>query len=63
MALKKYNVTVNKYPTVLQLDDKTAKARGLTDKDLVQAKPAAKTAAKEAEKPANKSAAPAANKA
>lgn len=62
MALKKYNVTVNKYPTVLQLDDKSAKARGLTDKDLVQVKPA-KPAAKEAAAPANKSAAPAANKA
>ncbi|QRI45416.1 hypothetical protein SEA_LEONA_7 [Arthrobacter phage Leona] len=63
VALKKYNVTVNKYPTVLQLDDKAAKARGLTDKDLVQVKPAAKSAAKEAAAPANKSAAPAANKA
>ncbi|AYN56825.1 hypothetical protein PBI_ANDREW_8 [Arthrobacter phage Andrew] len=58
MALKKYNVTVNKYPTVLQLDDKGAKARGLTDKDLVQDKPAAK----QAEKPANKSRAAAADK-
>lgn len=69
MALKKYNVTVNKYATVLQLDAAGAKARGLTDKDLVQVKPAAaktaagsKPAAKEAEKPANKSAAPAADK-
>lgn len=60
MALKKYNVTVNKYPTVLQLDDKAAKARGLTEKDLY--KPEAKPAAKAAAKPANKSATPDADK-
>lgn len=38
MALKNYNVTINDLPTVLQLSDKDAKARGLTAKDLVSAR-------------------------
>ncbi|QGH74495.1 hypothetical protein HYQ03_gp08 [Arthrobacter phage Kuleana] len=60
MALKKYNVTVNGFATVLQLDERGAKARGLTDRDLVgavsAAPPAPETpAAPKAKAPANKS--------
>lgn len=46
MALKKYNVTVNNMATVLQLDERGAKARGLTDKDLVSYAESAEAAAK-----------------
>ncbi|AYN57583.1 hypothetical protein PBI_KEPLER_8 [Arthrobacter phage Kepler] len=67
MALKKYNVTVNKMATVLKLDERGAKRYGLTDKDLVGAKTSPAPAAKPEEKkaapaPANKSRAAAANK-
>lgn len=67
MALKRYNVTVNNHPTVLQLDEAGAKARGLTDKDLVGARQAeadapapapeadADAGKKAADAPANKS--------
>lgn len=57
MALKKYNVVVNKMATVLKLDARGAKAYGLTDKDLVDAPaPAPKEpAAEKAKVPANKS--------
>ena len=65
MALKKYNVTVNRQATVLQLDAKDAKARGLTDKDLVDyaatdaANKKAVAAANKSATPANKSGTPA----
>ncbi|QGZ16900.1 hypothetical protein SEA_LITTLETOKYO_8 [Arthrobacter phage LittleTokyo] len=61
--LKKYNVKVNGFETVLQLDERGAKARGLTEKDLY--KPAAKRPAagsKQADKPENKQTAPAGDK-
>lgn len=62
--LKKYNVRVNGFDTVLQLDDRAAKARGLGEKDLF--KPAAKRPAagrkpageKQGDAPANKSGQP-----
>ena len=64
MALKKYNVTVNGFETVLQLDERGAKARGLTDRDLFKpaSKQADKTADKPAAAPAGKQAAAPANK-
>ncbi|UVK62547.1 hypothetical protein SEA_TAYLORSIPHT_8 [Arthrobacter phage TaylorSipht] len=46
MALNKYSVKVNDYETVLQLSDKDAKARGLTEKNLY--KPAKNRAADKA---------------
>lgn len=45
--LKRYNVKVGKYDTVLQLSPEDAKAQGLSDADVVGAKkaaPAKKTA-------------------
>lgn len=63
MALKKYNVTVNNYPTVLQLDAAGAKARGLTDKDLVGAESSAPGPDAEAAAAAEREAAEAAAKA
>ena len=69
--LKKYRVRVNNYETVLQLDERGAKARGLGDKDLFKpaaskpaggSKQAAKPAEKQAAAPENKQAAPAADK-
>ncbi|WNM65682.1 hypothetical protein SEA_VULPECULA_8 [Arthrobacter phage Vulpecula] len=71
MALSKYNVTVNNHKTVLQLSDKDAKARGLTEKDLFKpgkaparaSAPAGGSAAeKAAAAPANKAAAAPADK-
>lgn len=56
MALKNYNVTVNGTATVLQLNEQDAKARGLTDKDLVDAESSsAPDPDKKAATPANKS--------
>lgn len=79
--LKRYNVQAQgrrgAMPTVIQLSDEDAKARGLTEKDLVDAKKPAKSSsgstrakkttakrapAKGRKAPANKQAAPAANK-
>lgn len=52
MGLKKYEVTVNGWPTTLLLSDEDAKAQGLL-KD--EPKKAAAPAKKAAAKPANKS--------
>ncbi|ASR83178.1 hypothetical protein FDI29_gp08 [Arthrobacter phage Abidatro] len=61
MALTKYNATVNGHKTVLQLNEKDARARGLGEKDIF--KPGkAPAAGKAAAAPANKAAAPAGDK-
>lgn len=63
MALKNYNVVVNGTETILQLDDRDAKARGLTDKDLVGAESSAPDPDAEAAAAAEREAAEAAAKA
>ncbi|WNM69456.1 hypothetical protein SEA_RUCHI_8 [Arthrobacter phage Ruchi] len=64
MALKNYKVKVNNYETVLQLSDKDAEARGLTEKDLFKpAKAPARSAAPAGGSAAEKAAAAPANKA
>lgn len=52
MALKRYDVEVNGYPTTLQLSDEDAKEMGLKPSDAVKESPA--PANKEAKAPANK---------
>lgn len=59
MATQRYNVKLGNTETVLQLSADDAKARGLSDKDLVEKKATRKAASA----PDNKAAAPAANKA
>ncbi len=59
-APRKYNTKVHGYDTVLSLNDDDAKARGLTDADLVdaQSKDDSATSTEKARTPANKARTP-----